>query len=145
MSEFKVGQKVWVIPKNEYRIIRKISGNMVFFEVMSDMNGVFIAQIHETGDDMLLKLGYKPIKSCEDTLSYMKNDFKFNNILAKMKNQDGTIYVDIYLFIKIDPISYQKVYKNHDIGWGFASDYIAEDEHDAIHQKIIEMKARKSQ
>ena len=117
MKNYKVGDRVWAkehynIPKGFYTI-RNFTNNGFFIENENGISGsVFISGIHETADSMFKELGFK-LKETEEYYIYTLK--KYTQWKIYISKKYGSYYVSL------------------------SDTSIAKSDHQAIHQKLIEL------
>lgn len=132
-KEFKIGQRVWsktfkdfaIVIDNSYELTSKIKFDN--FDNNEDYSiTVFNIHLHQTADDMFEELGYNPYTLClnDDLVGYQWHDKDFNDHTIR----NIMFYKDKTWNIFQDNICKAIVFDRPTIK-----------EHQAIHQKLIEL------
>lgn len=121
-KEFKVGQRVWIKDMKEFGTIVEIKGDGYHSDLEGGIDFSHFDNIHQTADDMFKELGYHIIKNDKDYLTY-KTIYNYSIQFYKFNKEYFVgMYDDVF---------------NQNTEGELCS--ITLDEHQAIHQKLIEL------
>ncbi len=126
---FKVGDRVWIKDMKEFGIIQEIKGDDYHSDLESGIDFSHFDNIHQTADDMFKELGYKMFENDiliqYDKFIRIRSETNKVSIRFFKSSKRYILFGITYIDKKLEADNYLH--------------QITIKEHQAIHQKMIEM------